>query len=92
MSHVLVQRMSISLCRPFLRNLDFECRPYPQCVSESHEDVVLPCTLVLLSLWVGDLDPTIDISSLVTDWGVSLVFNDKKYIQTLGFMKCLRFH
>jgi hypothetical protein len=57
MSHALVQRMSISLCQPFLRTLDFACHPYPQCVSELHEVVVLPCTLVLLSLWVGNLEP-----------------------------------
>jgi hypothetical protein len=57
MSHALVQRMSINLCRPFLRTLDFACRPYPQCVSELHEVVVLSCTLVLLSLWVGNLEP-----------------------------------
>jgi hypothetical protein len=57
MSHDLVQRMSIILCRPFLETIDFACCPYPQCISDSHEVVVLPCTLVLLSLWVGNLEP-----------------------------------
>jgi hypothetical protein len=57
MSHALVQRMYVSLCRPFLRTLDFACHPYPQCVLESHEAIVLPCTLVLLSLWVGKIEP-----------------------------------
>jgi hypothetical protein len=57
MSHALFQRMSIIPCDPFLRTLDFPCRPYPQCVSESHEVVVLACTLVLLSLWVGNIEP-----------------------------------
>jgi hypothetical protein len=56
MSHALVQRMSISLCRPFLRTLNFACRPYPPSVSELHEDVFLPCTLVLLSLCVGNIE------------------------------------
>jgi hypothetical protein len=37
MSHDLVQMMSINLFRPFLRTLDFACRPYPQCVSDLHE-------------------------------------------------------
>jgi hypothetical protein len=36
MPHALVQRNSINLCLPLLRNLDFACRPYPQFVSESH--------------------------------------------------------
>jgi hypothetical protein len=57
MSHALVQRISISLCHPLLKTLDFACWPYPQYVSELHEVVVLPCTLVLLSLWVGNLEP-----------------------------------
>jgi len=57
LSHALVQRKPISLCHPFLRTLEFACRPYPYCVSESHESVVLPHTLVLLSLWVGKLEP-----------------------------------
>jgi hypothetical protein len=58
MSHALVQRMFINLCRPFLRTLDFACRPYPQFVSESHEVVVLLCTLVPLSSLVGNLEPS----------------------------------
>jgi hypothetical protein len=57
MSHAIVQRISISLCRLILRTLDFTCRSYPQCVSELHEVVVLPCIVVLLSLWVGNLEP-----------------------------------
>jgi hypothetical protein len=57
MSHTLIQNMSISMCQPFLITLDFACRPYLQCVSELHEVVVLSCTLVLLSLWVGNLEP-----------------------------------
>jgi hypothetical protein len=57
MSHACVQSMSINLFRPFLRTLDYACRPYPQCVLELHEVVVLPCTLALLSLWVGNLEP-----------------------------------
>jgi hypothetical protein len=59
MSHALVQRMSINLCRPFLRTLDFACQPYPQFVSELHDDVVLFRTLVLLSSLVGSLEPNI---------------------------------
>jgi hypothetical protein len=39
MSHALVQRKSINLCRPLLRTLDFACQPYPQFVSESHDTV-----------------------------------------------------
>jgi hypothetical protein len=58
MSHALIPRMSIILCRPFLKTLDFACRPYTQCISKSHEVVVLTCTLVLLSLWVGNLEPS----------------------------------
>jgi hypothetical protein len=57
MSRALIQRMSISMCRLFLKTLEFSCRPYPQCVLELHEVVVLPCALVLLSLWVGNLEP-----------------------------------
>jgi hypothetical protein len=57
MSHALVQRKSINLCRPLLRNLDFACRPYPQFVSESHDTMVLSCTLALLSSLVGHLEP-----------------------------------
>jgi hypothetical protein len=57
MSHALVQRMSINLCRPFLGTLDFACRPHPQFVSKSHEVVVLLHTLVLLSSLVGNLEP-----------------------------------
>jgi hypothetical protein len=56
MSHALIQKKSISLCWSFLRTLDFACRPYPQCFLESHEVVVLPCTLVLFSL--GNLEPS----------------------------------
>jgi hypothetical protein len=58
MSHALVQRKSINLCRPFLRTLDFECQPYPQFVSESHDTMVLSCTLTLLSSLVGHLEPS----------------------------------
>jgi hypothetical protein len=57
MSHALVQRMSINLCRPFLITLDFACRTHPQFVLESHEVVVLLLTLVLLSSLVGNLEP-----------------------------------
>jgi hypothetical protein len=57
MSHSLVQRKSINLCRPLLRTLDFACWPYPQFVLESHDTIVLSCTLVLLSSLVGNLDP-----------------------------------
>jgi hypothetical protein len=57
MSHALVQRKSINLCRPLLINLDFACRPYPQFVSESHDTVVLSCTVALLSPLVGNLEP-----------------------------------
>jgi len=35
---------------------------------------------------------TYDIASLVTEWGVSLVFDDNKIIHTLGFMHYLVFH
>jgi hypothetical protein len=42
MSHALVQRMSIIPCQPFLKTLEFSCPPYPQCVSELQEVVVLP--------------------------------------------------
>ena len=38
------------------------------------------------------LNPTIDISSLVVDWGVSLVFRGNKYIDTLEFVHCLGCH
>jgi hypothetical protein len=58
MSHALVQRKYINLCRPPLRTLDFACRPYPQFVSESHDTVVLSCTLALLSSLVGHLGPS----------------------------------
>jgi hypothetical protein len=57
MSHALVQRNSINTCRPLLRNLDFACRPYPQFVSESHDTMVLSCTLALLTSSVGHLEP-----------------------------------
>jgi hypothetical protein len=56
MSHSLVQRKSINLCRPFLRTLNFACRSYPQFVSNSHDIVVLSRTLVLLSSLVGNLE------------------------------------
>jgi hypothetical protein len=56
MYHALVQRFSISLCEPFLRTLDFACRPYPQYVSYLHDIVFLSRTVVLLSLWVGNLE------------------------------------
>jgi hypothetical protein len=56
-SGTLVQRKSINLCRPLLRNIDFACRPYPQFVSESHDTMVLSCTLALLSSLVGHLEP-----------------------------------
>ena len=52
MSHTLSQRIFIILCQSFLITLDFACQPYPQCVSESHEVVVL------LSLLVGNLEPS----------------------------------
>jgi hypothetical protein len=91
MCYALVQRMSIHMCRPFLRTLEFACQSYPQCVSKSHEDVFLPCILVIITLWVT-LNPKVDISSLVANWGVSLVFDDKKSIHTLGFMQCLVCH
>jgi hypothetical protein len=57
MSHALVQRKSINPCRPLLRTLDFACQTYPHFVSESHDIVVLSCTLVLLSSLVGNLEP-----------------------------------
>ena len=57
MSHALVQRKSINLCWPLLITLDFACRPYPQCFSESHDTIVLSCTLDLLSSLVGNLEP-----------------------------------
>jgi hypothetical protein len=57
MSHALVQRKSINLCQPILRNLDFACRPYPQLVLESHDTMVLSCTPTLLSSLVGHLEP-----------------------------------
>jgi hypothetical protein len=57
MSHALVQRKSINLCRPLLRNIDFAYRPYRQFVSESHDTMVLSCTLALLSSLVGHLEP-----------------------------------
>jgi hypothetical protein len=57
MSHALVQSKYINLCHPFLRTLDFSCRPYPQFVSESHDTIVLSCTLALLSSLVGHLEP-----------------------------------
>jgi hypothetical protein len=57
MSHALVQRKSINLCWPFLRTLEFACWSYPQFVSESHDVVVLSCTLVILSSLVGNLEP-----------------------------------
>ena len=56
MSHALVQRKSINLCRPLLKNLDFAC-PYPQFVLESHDTLVLSCTLALLSSLVSNLEP-----------------------------------
>jgi hypothetical protein len=58
MSHAFAQRMSINMCQPLLRTIDFACYPYPQCVSELHEVVVLSCTLVLLSPLVGNLEPS----------------------------------
>ena len=42
--------------------------------------------------WQVTLNPTIDISSLVIDWVVSLVFNVKTSIHTLGFVQCLGCH
>ena len=57
MSHALVQWKSINLCRPLLKNLGFACRPYPQFVSESHDTLVLWCTLALFSSLVGHLEP-----------------------------------
>jgi hypothetical protein len=43
---------------PFLNFFDFTCRPsLYKCISESHEFVVLPCTLDLLSLFVVELEP-----------------------------------
>jgi hypothetical protein len=57
MFHALVQRKFINLCRPLLRTLDFAYQPYPQFVSESHDIVVLLCTLALLSSLVGNLEP-----------------------------------
>jgi hypothetical protein len=57
MSHALVQRKSHNLRRPLLRNIDFACRPYPQFVSESHDTMVLSCTLALLASSVGHLEP-----------------------------------
>jgi hypothetical protein len=57
MSHALFQRNSIHMCQPFLKILDFACRPYPQLVSESHDIVFLSRTLVLLSSLVGNLEP-----------------------------------
>jgi hypothetical protein len=69
MSHAFVQRMFISMYRPFLRTLDFARQLYPQHIPKSHEVLVLPCTLVLLSLWVVTLKPTVNISLLVVDWG-----------------------
>jgi hypothetical protein len=56
MSHALVQRKSINLCQPLLRNIDFACWPYPQYVSESHDTLVLLCTLSLLLSLVGHLE------------------------------------
>jgi hypothetical protein len=56
MSHALIQRKSISLFHPFLITLEFSCWSYPQCISESHEVVVLLCTPDLVSLWVGSLE------------------------------------
>jgi hypothetical protein len=49
MSHALVQRKSINLLQPLLKNLDFACQSYPQFVSESHDTMVLLCILALLS-------------------------------------------
>jgi hypothetical protein len=57
MSHALVQRISINLCRPFLKSHDFSCHPYPHFVSELHDIIFLSCTLVLLSSLVGNLEP-----------------------------------
>ena len=57
MPHALVQRKYINLWRPFLRTLEFACQPYPQFVSESHDTMVLSCTLALLSSFVGYLEP-----------------------------------
>jgi hypothetical protein len=57
MYRALVQRMSINLCQPFLRTLDFACRTYPKCVSDLHEVIVLLCSLDLLSSLVGNLEP-----------------------------------
>jgi hypothetical protein len=56
MYHALIQRMSITMCQPFIRTLDFSCQAYPQCVLELHESIVLPCTLVLLALWAGKIE------------------------------------
>jgi hypothetical protein len=57
MSHDIVQRNSIGLCRPLLITVDFACRPYPQFVLESHDTLVLSCTLALISSLVGNLEP-----------------------------------
>jgi hypothetical protein len=57
MSHAIVQRKSINMCQPLLKNLDVAYRPYPQFVSESHGIEVLSCTLALLSSLVGNLEP-----------------------------------
>ena len=42
--------------------------------------------------WQETLNPIVDISSLVVDQVVSLVFDGNKSIHTLGFMQCLGFH
>ena len=56
MYHVLVQRKSINLCRPLLRNIDFACWPFPQFVSESNDTMVLSCTLTVFASSIGHLE------------------------------------
>jgi hypothetical protein len=57
MSHALVQKNYINLCQALLKNIEFACQPYPQFVSESHDTMVLSCTLALLSSLVGHHEP-----------------------------------
>jgi hypothetical protein len=52
----LLFKGSLSTCVVHSSELDFACRPYPQFVSESHDSVVLSCTLALLSSLVGNLE------------------------------------
>ena len=62
-------------------------------LSQNHMNLQSYCTpWSSFPHWQVTLNPIVDISSLVTDWVVSLVLDNKKSIHTLGFVQCLGCH